>query len=79
MIFYERRRGGWAEKHITIDNAEQIKKLIIVSVLTGGCFEIENQEEAQKLISFLPDLEGPFKREAMRALAAFRAAIEFLS
>jgi len=80
MIIYEPRRNRkWVEKYITIESVEHLKKLITVSIMTGGCFEIETEEEAQMLSKLLLDLEPPFDREVMRALDAFKTVSEILS
>jgi hypothetical protein len=79
MIFYERRKKEWSERYICIETAEQLQKLVITSVLTGGFFEIENQEEAQLLSKLLPDLEPPFQKEVIDALNTFKTAVEVLS
>jgi hypothetical protein len=80
MIFYEPRRNRkWVEKHIAIENVEQLERLIVISILTGGCFEIETWEEAEMLRKLLPDLEPPFRREVMMALDVFKTAFELLS
>jgi hypothetical protein len=79
MIFYEPRENGrWVEKRITIDSLEQLEKLVIISILTGGCLEVETREEAEMLSKLLPDLE-PFRREVMIALDVFKTASELLS
>jgi len=79
MLFYESRKRQWVEKSIQIESLEQLKKLVVVSILTGGGFEIESEEEAEMLIRLLPDLEPPFKMEAEKVLQAYITAQEIIS
>ncbi len=79
MVFYERRKNGWSERYIRIEDIEQLQKLVVVSVMTGGHFEIEDEEEFQLLSKLLPDLDPPIQQEVLDALKTFRTAMEALS
>jgi hypothetical protein len=79
MVVYEHRRHGWVEKHIKIESPEQLEKIFILTVLTGGCVEIENDEEAEVLKRLLPWLEPALRTEAQRVICVYETAKAILS